>query len=201
MNKLKTALSEFFLKKLWAQCRTGLETAVVPGSGGTAFLGDSITHLARWELMFPTANTRNFGISGECSHHLLARLGPLIRLRPEKIFLLIGTNDLSRGFTVEEIGFNVAKILDELRKALPECTLYLQTVMPRESKYSDRIKAMNAIYSRIATERNIELINLFPLFDDGKGAIRKELTNDDLHLMGAGYSIWRDALAPYLSPR
>jgi len=148
--------------------------------------------------MFPDLASRNFGISGERSDQLLMRLNPIIRLQPSKLFLLIGTNDLARGRTVESVGRDVASILDQLAAAVPSCRLHLQTAMPRARKFGSRIKALNTIYAGIAAQRNIPLIDLFPLFDDGTGQIRKEVTNDDLHLLGAGYAIWRKALAPYV---
>ena len=198
MKTFKAALTDLLMGKLWIQWRSGIEAAVVPGSGGVVFLGDSLTHSARLDLMFPGLPTRNFGISGERSDQLLTRLGPIISLKPGKLFLLIGSNDLSRGRTIEQIGADVARILDELGGALPGCKLHLQTVMPRESKFFARIKALNAVYAGIAAQRGIPLIDLFPLFDDGTGKIRQDVTNDNLHLLGSGYAMWREVLAPYL---
>ncbi len=198
MKTLKAALADYLMGRLWVQCRTGIEAAVVPGSGGIVFLGDSLTHIGRWDLMFPDVATRNFGISGECSNHLLLRLGPIVNLRPAKLFLLIGSNDLARGRSIQQIGADVAGILDALAAALPGCKLHLQTVMPRARKFAGRVRALNALYAEIAAQRGLALIDLFPLFDDGTGKIRQEVTNDDLHLLGAGYAIWRDALAPYV---
>jgi lysophospholipase L1-like esterase len=200
MKSLKAALMErLFMRRLWAQFRTGIEAAVVPGSGGVVFLGDSLTHIARCDLMFPTVATRNFGISGERADHLLLRLAPVIAIKPAKIFILIGSNDLNAGFSVEEIGGNVARLLDELTRALPGCKLYLQTVMPRAASFTKRILALNRLYASITAQRGITLIDLFPLFDDGAGRMRKDLTNDDLHLMGSGYAIWRDALGRFVT--
>jgi lysophospholipase L1-like esterase len=198
MKKLKVALNNLVMGRLWAQCRSNIEAAVVPGSGGVVLLGDSITHIGRWEMLFPGLTIYNFGISGERSDQLLTRLAPLTSLRPEKVFLLIGTNDLAIGYSVDEIAANVAGILDQLGDALPACKIHLQTLMPRTAKFTARIKALNAAYARLAQQRGLALIDLFPLFDNGSGAIRKDLSNDDLHLMGAGYDIWRKALAPYL---
>ncbi|PTU31874.1 GDSL-type esterase/lipase family protein [Stenotrophobium rhamnosiphilum] len=195
-NPIAVLLERLVMQPMWAQFRTGLESAAVPGSGGVLFLGDSITHIGRWDLMFPSIATRNFGISGERSGHLLERLGPIVSIKPHKIFILIGTNDLATKIKIEEIAANVAQLVDELVRALPDCKIYLQTVLPRANKFTARVKALNALYAEIAKQRRIELIDLFPLFDDGTGAIRKEVTNDKLHLMGPGYKIWRDAIEP-----
>jgi lysophospholipase L1-like esterase len=191
---LKRRFWERLLRKPWASFRTSIEAGVIPGSGGIAFLGDSLTHVARWDLMFPGVATRNFGISGERSEHLLARLEPLVRLKPQKIFVLIGSNDLTGDVPIDEIASNVDKLLEQLRTRLPECTLYLQGVMPRARAYAERIRALNGRYAAIAQQRQLVFIDLFPLFDDGTGQLRAEYTADSLHLVGAGYAVWRERI-------
>ncbi len=181
-------------RKLWRMWRDGLEMAAVPGSGGIVFLGDSITHNARWDLMFPNIATRNFGINGERSEHLLTRLEPIISIQPTKVFILIGTNDLAVGRTVDEISADVDGIVHRLQTALPDCTVYLQSVLPRAKKFAARIHALNARYRQIADQRGAEFIDLFPAFDDGTGTLKKELTYDVLHLMGQGYRLWHDII-------
>ncbi|MDP9139364.1 MAG: GDSL-type esterase/lipase family protein [Pseudomonadota bacterium] len=195
LRKFKRKLAMLLMGKLWQSFRTGLDVAAVPGCGGVAFLGDSLTHMARWELLFPTVAVRNYGIGGERSEDLLTRLEPIVRIQPTKLFLLIGTNDLAGGCSVDEIAGNVASILDALRRALPDCKLHLQSALPRQRKYAGRIRALNALYEELAKGRGIEFIDLFPAFDDGTGQLRKELTYDNLHLMGSGYGLWRDMIA------
>jgi len=85
------------VEKLLKPYRDGIAAAAIPGSGGVAFLGDSITHMGRWDLMFPDARAKNFGISGETSAQVLGRLAPVISVRPSLILILIGTNDLFWG--------------------------------------------------------------------------------------------------------
>jgi lysophospholipase L1-like esterase len=170
-----------------------------PPAGGVAFLGDSITAGGRWQRLFPGVPTLNFGVDGERSDHLLARLQPVIRARPSKLFLLIGTNDLGWGIDEDRIVANVARILDQLRAGLPDCTLYLQTVLPRDASFTTRIQALNRRYAALARERGIALLDLFTEFDDGSGRLRRDLTGDDLHLLEAGYAVWRDAIAQYVN--
>jgi len=198
MSRLSRALTEYLGRKVWASWRTALDLTAVEGCGGVVMLGDSLTHMGRWELMFPDARMRNFGIGGERSAHLLMRLEPVIRIRPQKLFLLIGTNDLASGLSPEEIAVNVAQLLDTLAARLPDCRLHLQSALPRQRRFAARIRQLNALYAGIAAQRGIAFIDLYPLFDDGSGELRTELTYDRLHLMGAGYVIWRDALAPYI---
>lgn len=182
--------------KLWEQMRSTLGATAPRDAGGVLFLGDSITILGRWELLFPGVRVLNFGIPGERSEHLLARLEPVVRVRPDKLFLMIGTNDLSRGVPVPVIADNVGKMLAQLRRELPDCRLFLQTVLPCKRKLAPQIRELNARYAAIAQRQSLGLIDLYPLFDDGSGQIRAELSNDELHLLGAGYVIWGQAIAP-----
>ncbi len=198
MSRLSRAVTEYLGRKVWAAWRSALDLAAVEGCGGVVLLGDSLTHMGRWELMFPDTLVRNFGIAGERSAHLLTRLEPVIRIQPQQLFLLIGTNDLASGIRVGQIAANVVELLDTLAAALPQCQLHLQSLLPRQRKFAARIRQLNALYAQIAGQRSILFIDLFPLFDDGSGELRAELTYDRLHLTGAGYVVWREALAKYL---
>lgn len=191
-------VERFLLQKLWRSWRSGINFAVVPGSGGVAFLGDSITHGGRWDLLFPTVSTRNFGVNGERSEHLLTRLEPIIVLQPEKLFILIGTNDLTKGVDLLAIAQNVDQLIDRLKKET-RCDIYLQSVLPRAKKFSGRIKALNELYRNVATKHAVTFVDLLPFFDNGTGQLRSELTDDGLHLLGPGYDIWRKAIRDLVS--
>jgi lysophospholipase L1-like esterase len=168
-------------------------------SGITAFLGDSITNGGRWDLLFPDARIANFGVDGECSQHVLARLLPVIAVKPARLFLMIGTNDLAWGIAEDAIVDNVAQILDRLSLALPDCRLYLQSVLPREPYYAAQVASLNRHYARLAAEKNTQWVDLVPRFDGGGGRLREELGTDGLHLSPAGYVTWREAIATEVS--
>lgn len=199
MGALRNKLGELLLRQYWVTRRDVLETAVIPGCGGVVLLGDSITCFGRWDLMFPTVTTLNFGIAGERSDQLLTRLAPIITVKPSKLFLLIGTNDLAAGAEIEAIVGNVDQLIERIALVLPDCEIYLQTVMPRAEKFAARIRELNTAYAVLAVRRGITLLDLFPLFDDGTGKIRAQVTYDDLHLNGAGYQVWREILEPCLA--
>ncbi len=199
MRRMLFNLLERRIEKLLTPHRDGIAAAAVADSGGVALLGDSITHMGRWDLLFPNVPTRNFGISGETSAQLLARLAPVISVRPSLVLILIGTNDLFWGFTPEEAARNVAAIISQLKTALPDATIVLQAVMPRAAKYMARVRALNSLYAQLAEQAGVTWLDLFPVFDDGSGCMRAELTHDNLHLLGAGYDVWKGVLAPLVA--
>jgi lysophospholipase L1-like esterase len=195
---IKSKLADLFLRKLWTAMRTHIESAVVPGCGGVVFLGDSLTHLGKWDLLFPGVATRNLGIGGERSGHLLERLDSVVAIRPQKLFLLIGTNDLAVGIGIDAIAANVDRLVERLRRELPDCAVYVQGLMPRARSFASRIHALNQRYRDIAGQRGVTFIDLFPAFVDGTGQLRADYTTDDLHLGGAGYLAWREVLKPFV---
>jgi len=155
MKKLKIALGELLIGKVRAAVRSQIAEAVVPGAGGIAFFGDSITHFAKWDLLFPGVASRNFGIGGDRTAHLLERVEPVVAMKPEKLFLLIGTNDLNVGFTVEETAANLDALVTLLRERLPDCRIYLQGVMPAKRRLAQRIRALNQRYRQIAGKHGV----------------------------------------------
>lgn len=191
---IKKLFADRMSRKLWDAMRSHIALAATPGVGGIAFLGDSITHMGKWDLLFPRAPISNLGIAGERSGHLLDRLDSLIAMNPEKLFILIGTNDLWIDIPVDEIAANMETMLGRLRRDIPACRLYVQSVMPRQRKFAARVKAVNERYRALAAKHGATYVDLFPLLDDGTGQLRAELTPDVLHLNGAGYLIWRDAI-------
>lgn len=198
LKKIKIALNERFGRTLWSDVRSQLELAVTPGGGGIVFIGDSITHIGKWELLFPSLPIRNFGIAGERSVHLLGRTAPVVTLKPSKIFILIGTNDLGVGIDIEEIASNIAALVDRFRSELPDCRIHLQSVMPRQRRFATKVKELNARLRAIADQRQVRYIDLCPALDDGTGQLKAAYTTDQLHLNGAGYVAWCEQLKPFL---
>jgi len=104
------------------------------------FLGDSLTAGGDWQAWFPDVNALNFGIGGDTSDDVIARLDTVIAADPDEIVLLIGTNDFGHRQNVEHLVRNVQSILVEARRALPGSRLLVQSIMPRGREFADRIQ-------------------------------------------------------------
>ena len=50
----------------------------------------------------------------------------------------------------------------------------------------------------LCEEKGIVYIDLWTPLADENGKLDKAYTNDGLHLLGAGYAVWRDAVLPYV---
>ena len=190
----RTSLMRAFLEGHQARRVSAFE-AFPLAPDDVVFLGDSITEAGPWEELFPGVRTRNRGIGGDTSDGMLRRLEQVTRAQPSKVFLLIGTNDLFRGSSEDEIVSNIEEVLERLKQESPDTEVYLQSVLPRAASYRASIEALNARLAEVAGERGAAWVDLYASFlDPESGAIRPELSNDELHLLGPGYALWKEQI-------
>lgn len=163
------------------------------------FFGDSITELGLWQEWFTGAPVLNRGIGGETTADLLRRLDSAIN-HPTAVFLLIGANDLSVGIPLQQIVANVRALLDEIERRAPGTPVFVQSVMPRNARYRDDLRRLNAAYRALVASapRHIEYLDLWPALADEEGALRHNYTADNLHLTGEGYAAWVRVLRPHV---
>lgn len=90
-------------------------------SNSIVFVGNSITNMHEWWEAFGNPNIRARGNSGAVSDETLANFETVIAGRPAKVFLMIGTNDLSTiGInTPEHVGANVRTMLTRVSAESP----------------------------------------------------------------------------------
>ena len=163
--------------------------------GDTVFLGDSITEGGSWHELFPESNVRNRGIGGDVTMGVIARLDQITDGQPAQIFLLIGTNDLFGGVSQTDIVANIIRIIEEVHDASPQTDVFVQSILPRSESYQESIESLNSALET-AIVGKATWVNLYPLFLDETGkSIDDSLSNDELHLLGQGYIVWRDAIA------
>jgi lysophospholipase L1-like esterase len=168
------------------------------------FLGNSITEAGPWSEVLPGINVINRGISGDNSWGVLNRLNQVIAVKPAKIFLLIGVNDLKRGVPVEYIVKNYDRIAAAIKAALPKTKLHLQSVLPVHEPMlaniyakisNEKIKQLNEGLKQVAAKYQVPFIDLYnEVFVDEKGQMRRDYTTDGLHCKPAGYIAWSDYL-------
>lgn len=172
------------------------------------FLGNSITNGGEWAELLRNPHAKNRGISGDTTQGVLDRLSTITKGKPSKIFLLIGTNDLSRGKSVDEVAKNVEKIVERVKRESPKTKLYVQSVFPVNPKFNKflghmnrqkDIAALNAKIKAVAARHGVTYIDVYKsLVTPSTDVMNPEYTNDGLHLLGKGYLKWVDVLKPYL---
>lgn len=172
-------------------------------SGGVVFVGDSITAGGLWGEIFPGTGARNRGIGGDTTEDVLARIGQVHALRPEKLFLMIGINDLNRGVPRAETFANLRALFDGFDAQLPDTEIFVQSVLPVNEDWRIEVAAadLDAVNEHLAREartRGYTFVDLWPVFAGPDGKLLRPLSNDGIHLVGKGYAQWRDAIAPLI---
>lgn len=173
--------------------------ANVPGS--VVFLGNSITEGGDWKKLTGDASVINRGIGGDITFGLLKRLDEVLNLKPSKIFLLIGINDIGKDIPPAVIAENIKKIIRRIQSESPATKVILQNLLPvnptidRFPQHYDKqqkIVETNKLLIPVAKETNVPLVDLNKLFRDKKGNLQEKYTPDGLHLdpNGEGYSLW-----------
>ena len=122
-------------------------------------------------------------------------------MKPRKLFVLIGTNDISNGSTTEQIAENISRIVSRVQEKLPDTRIYLQAVFPTRhltSNPNTEIQALNTQIQSIAANHNCKFIDLYPLLLDSDGELAEEFTIDGLHLSKPAVSKWMAFVVPYL---
>ena len=169
-------------------------------AGDIVFVGDSITDGGCWDEMFPGVPLKNRGINADTTIGVLNRIDGIVRARPKAIFLLIGTNDLN-SYTHRsnnEILATYTSILERCAALSPETRVFVQSILPRRKNFTRRIQALNERLEALSSRFGYAFINLYPSFVNEEGGLRAEFTNDNLHLMAAGYLRWTELLQPYI---
>ncbi|MEH2403581.1 SGNH/GDSL hydrolase family protein [Nostoc sp.] len=172
--------------------------------------GDSLSLWFPPELLPEGKNWLNQGISGETSNGLLKRLKIFDRTQPELIFVMIGINDLIGGMSDGVILDNQRQIISYLRKAHPTAQIIVQSILPHGAEEAiwkgreklqtianSRIRQLNQQLQSISTKKGVKYLDLYPLFTNKQGNLRREFTSDGLHLSPEGYIVWRSALQIY----
>ena len=165
-------------------------------------LGDSLTARGEWAEFFPGMSIVNRGIGGDTTSGILARLEPIIALRPKIVFIMAGINDLARQRDTTEILYTYEKIITELSKEgikiVVQSTLY--TAKHSQLLSTEKITEINQILkNRCAIKKECHFLDLNSSMSKN-GLLLDSLTGDGIHLNGKGYMAWTLAISEIINP-
>ncbi|MES5896543.1 GDSL-type esterase/lipase family protein [Bacillus cereus group sp. RP43] len=166
---------------------------------GVVFLGDSLTDYNEWGEVFPHVKTYNRGISGDTTIDVMYRLNQVMSLKPSKVFLMVGINDLRAKTPKEEVVDNYKNIVKQLKTDLPDTKVFIESILPvRVSKPSnlknEDVNWINKELEKIAKENEYKFIDLHPLFTDNDGQLKEAWTVDGVHINSTGYKAWENEI-------
>ncbi len=162
------------------------------------FFGNSITNMHEWwEAFGSRQNILNRGNSGATTSELIENLPTIIKLKPTKLFIEIGTNDLgNKNIGIpDSVAGRIAVIVDRIRKESPETKIFVQSILPSEAgiRTKELITQTNNRIKSLVEPLGATYIDLFDIMG---GIPTKEISYDGLHLTSKGYAIWLDKISP-----
>jgi lysophospholipase L1-like esterase len=160
------------------------------------YLGDSITQLwdpRIWQENMTPRGVLNAGVSGDRTEHLVWRLdhGNLDGPPPKVAIVLIGTNDIGHGRSVEDAAEGVRAVLLKLRVREPATRILLLGLWPRGASPIDplrrKVAAVNDLIQTCGGDKTVFYADLGGVLLDSRGELSRAISPDLLHFSAAGY--------------
>jgi|AntRauTorckE5430_2_1112549.scaffolds.fasta_scaffold01922_4 lysophospholipase L1-like esterase len=183
--------------------KTKLAEKMIKKDSSIIFFGDSQFEYANWNELLERDDILNRGIAGDVISGLIGRVEEICRHQPKKIFIEIGTNDLSMGLSVAEIMADYEKLIEEIKSRI-STEIYINSVLPvqdlpGENYQNTEILNLNRKIKDFCEKQSLKYIDLTETFtDDNSGNLKTEYTSDGLHLNAKGYLEWKRILMPFL---
>lgn len=166
--------------------------------GEVVFAGDSLVNDGRWSEFFTPIRSR--GIGGQRTDELLKRLDEILESRPSRLFLLVGSNDLSQAVPPAQLLRHYRTILERVKAGSPATAVVICGLLPVNQKFknppaysNEDVHAVNEGLARLAAEfPPARFLDLTPELADEHGDLKPELSKDGLHLNVRGYLAIQD---------
>lgn len=158
----------------------------------------------------------NRGIGGFTTEDMLRNMEEMVfALKPRKIFINIGTNDIgSQGYRLEKLMENYGKIISQIRERLPEAEIYMMAYYPVNetdklpegewaktmflTRTNENISIANKAVEEMAGRMGCHFINVNQGLTDEAGKLKKEFTVEGIHMYANGYEVVLENMRPFL---
>lgn len=155
----------------------------------------------------------NRGVGGFITDELIGNIGVcILELEPSKLFINIGTNDLSDSSRpISAVMDNYAKILDTVTTNLPNTKIYLMAYYPvnyeaateemkpcLKIRSNEKIAIANAEVQKLAERFSAKYIDVNAPLKDKNGDLRAEFTIEGMHINEDGYRAVYPLVKPFI---
>lgn len=155
----------------------------------------------------------NRGIGGYVTNELLQVTDVCITdLKPKKVFLNIGTNDLSNPrIPISQMIENYDRILCKIEEALPQAVIYLMAYYPvnyeaaaeemkecLKIRTNEKIERANEEVKKLAQKHGQHYIDVNKNLKDEQGRLKAEYTIEGMHIKEEGYAAIYDDVMRYV---
>ena len=186
--------------------------------GQTVFAGSSLMEMFPVEEFtaeaHPELTVYNRGIAGYVTDELMAVLDVcVLDLAPSKLFINIGTNDLSRAdVTVPALMEKYDRLLTRVEEAVPGVRIHLMAYYPINElaapdenmrrvlaiRTNARIDEANEAVKALAAKHGAAYLDINAPLKDADGRLKAEWTYEGMHIKEEGYRAIYPLLEPWL---
>lgn len=186
-------------------------------TGQTLFVGSSLMEMFPVEKLLKEAGYEgivyNRGIGGYVIDDLRDSLEEcVLALEPRRIFINIGTNDLTRAeWTIEDIMKNYDALIAEMKEKLPNAKFYFMAYYPINQDAADesmkealrirtneKICLANEEVKKLAEKHHAAYIDVNDALKDEQGRLKAEYTIEGMHINEDGYRAIIPALLKFV---
>jgi hypothetical protein len=128
-------------------------------------------------------------------------------LKPEKLFIEIGINDMIEKISLDEICTNYKEVVTTIQVQSPQTKIFIQSNLPviinRPSFLTDdkdvnnRVLQQNENLKKMCKEFSITYIDIHTTFAN-YAKLEDLFIPDGIHLTPMAYNLWKTILMPYL---
>lgn len=185
--------------------------------GETVFVGSSLMEMFPIDKLLREHKDDtviyNRGIGGYVSSELLKAVDTcVLELKPKKVFINIGTNDLSDSrIPISQLMDNYDKIISIIEENLPEVIIYLMAYYPvnyeaaaedmkecLKIRNNQKIALANSEVEKLAKRHGQRYIDINRNLKDRQGRLKAEYTIEGLHINENGYRAIYDDIMKYV---
>ena len=182
-----------------SQAKEGsLENAVFIGDSITSGLSvygnidDSVVFTKNGMTAY-TAVTRKYTFNGEKQVAADAAAAK----NPTCVYILLGSNDISQGYSETKFTSNYGKLIDNLKAKCPSAKIYVQSIFPVTAGYADRsgvtnekIDKFNSALKNLCSEKGAVFTDVASIMKDADGTLIADASSDGLHIKKSWYGKW-----------
>jgi len=166
------------------------------------FVGDSLIAEADWASYFYSYKVANLGINSDTTEGLIERVSTVKDVNAAKIFLMIGVNDIFQKNSISSIQTNYQKIVAAVKKENNKVYIFsCLHVGPSYQQHNKEISRLNVFLKDLAEGLEgvfyVDLNSVLAL----DSRLNPTYTNDDVHLNGDAYELWKNVIAEVLDKK
>jgi len=170
--------------------------------GPIVFFGDSITEGFNLKKYFTYSGLINKGVNANTTGDALKRVNEVIDKKPDKVFIMLGTNDIWKAMDVRVTIDNYNDIVTRIRTACPYTDVIIQSVLPMGKNAFERnhlasnksIDNLNIKLKNMAKDFDLKYVDIGILLKDNNGNMHSKYSDDGVHIKSNAYSIWADKI-------